>query len=109
MLIDSGGDRQAIYDWVVDNVEYKKVGSGWGNGDTFWACSERYGNCTGISRAVYFPGALGRYSGPLRGSAFRCPVTATPATSAAITAKVQFYLPGSRLGADRCVRGGQAS
>ena len=31
---------------MVDNVEYKKVGSGWGNGDTFWACSERYGNCT---------------------------------------------------------------
>ena len=37
---------RAIYDWVVDNVEYKKVGEGWGNGDTFWACTERYGNCT---------------------------------------------------------------
>ena len=37
---------RAIYDWVVDNIEYKKVGTGWGNGDTFWACSERYGNCT---------------------------------------------------------------
>jgi transglutaminase-like putative cysteine protease len=37
---------RAIYDWVVENVEYKKVGTGWGNGDTFWACSERYGNCT---------------------------------------------------------------
>jgi transglutaminase-like putative cysteine protease len=35
-----------IYEWVVDNVEYKKTGSGWGNGDIFWACSERYGNCT---------------------------------------------------------------
>jgi transglutaminase-like putative cysteine protease len=47
----SKGDGQAdkaraIYDWVVDNVEYKKVGTGWGNGDTFWACNERYGNCT---------------------------------------------------------------
>jgi hypothetical protein len=46
----SRGDRAAtargIYDWVVDNVTYKKVGNGWGNGDTFWACSERYGNCT---------------------------------------------------------------
>jgi len=45
-----GGDKstraRAIYDWVVDNVEYKKVGTGWGNGDTFWACNERYGNCT---------------------------------------------------------------
>ncbi|MFQ5417019.1 MAG: transglutaminase-like domain-containing protein [Myxococcota bacterium] len=37
---------RATYDWVVDNVEYKKVGTGWGNGDTFWACNERYGNCT---------------------------------------------------------------
>lgn len=37
---------RAIYDWVVDNVEYKKIGTGWGNGDTFWACTERYGNCT---------------------------------------------------------------
>jgi transglutaminase-like putative cysteine protease len=37
---------RAIYDWIVDNVEYKKVGTGWGNGDTFWACNERYGNCT---------------------------------------------------------------
>src|SRR5256886_4489847 len=27
-------------------MEYKKVGTGWGNGDTFWACSARYGNCT---------------------------------------------------------------
>ena len=35
-----------IYEWVVDNVEYKKTGTGWGNGDIFWACSERYGNCT---------------------------------------------------------------
>ncbi len=37
---------RSIYDWVVDNITYKKVGTGWGNGDTFWACSERYGNCT---------------------------------------------------------------
>lgn len=37
---------RATYDWVVDHLEYKKVGTGWGNGDTFWACSARYGNCT---------------------------------------------------------------
>jgi transglutaminase-like putative cysteine protease len=30
----------------VDNIEYKKVASCWGKGDTFWACKERYGNCT---------------------------------------------------------------
>ena len=43
---DPAKRARAIYDWVVDNVEYKKVGSGWGTGDTVWACSERYGNCT---------------------------------------------------------------
>jgi len=43
---DPAALARAIYDWVVDNVEYKKVGTGWGNGDTFWACNERYGNCT---------------------------------------------------------------
>lgn len=37
---------KAIYDYVVDNMEYKKVGAGWGNGDTYWACSQKYGNCT---------------------------------------------------------------
>jgi transglutaminase-like putative cysteine protease len=37
---------RAIYDYVVDTMEYKKVGKGWGNGDTHWACSKRYGNCT---------------------------------------------------------------
>jgi hypothetical protein len=37
---------RATYDWVVDNVEYKKTGTGWGNGDTYWACTERSGNCT---------------------------------------------------------------
>lgn len=37
---------RAIYDYVVANVEYKKTGTGWGNGDTEWACTQKYGNCT---------------------------------------------------------------
>ena len=37
---------RSAYDYVVDNMDYKKVGTGWGNGDTYWACSEKYGNCT---------------------------------------------------------------
>jgi len=40
------GRARAIYDYVIDTMEYKKVGTGWGNGDTFWACTARYGNCT---------------------------------------------------------------
>ncbi|MCB0352099.1 MAG: transglutaminase domain-containing protein [Bdellovibrionales bacterium] len=37
---------RAIFDYVVDNMEYKKVGRGWGNGDTHWACTKKFGNCT---------------------------------------------------------------
>lgn len=40
------GRARAIYDFVIEEMEYKKVGDGWGNGDTHWACSEKYGNCT---------------------------------------------------------------
>ena len=37
---------RATYDWLVDHLEYKKEGTGWGQGDVYWACSQRYGNCT---------------------------------------------------------------
>jgi transglutaminase-like putative cysteine protease len=40
------GITRAIYDTVIDTMEYKKTGTGWGNGDTEWACTEQYGNCT---------------------------------------------------------------
>ena len=85
---------RAVYDWVVDNVEYKKEGSGWGNGDTFWACNERYGNCTDfhalfISLArtlgiparfeMGFPVPTDRLRGQIRG--YHC--------------WVEFYLPGA--------------
>lgn len=43
---NDGEKARVIYDYVVDNMEYKKVGTGWGNGDTHWACTEKYGNCT---------------------------------------------------------------
>ncbi len=35
-----------VYQYVLDNMEYKKEGTGWGHGDTAWACSVGYGNCT---------------------------------------------------------------
>lgn len=43
---------RAIYDYVVDTMEYKKVGTGWGTGSTEWACSQRYGNCTDFHALV---------------------------------------------------------
>ena len=53
---------RAIYDYVVDTMAYDKSGTGWGNGDIYWACDAKRGNCTdfhalfiGLSRAVGIP------------------------------------------------------
>ena len=37
---------RAIYDYVVDTMVYDKSGTGWGNGDIYWACDVKTGNCT---------------------------------------------------------------
>ena len=53
---------RAIYDYVVDTMSYDKSGTGWGNGDIYWACDTKRGNCTdfhalfiGLNRAVGIP------------------------------------------------------
>lgn len=83
---------RAIYDWVVDNVEYRKVGTGWGNGDTFWACSERYGNCTDF-HALFV--ALARSEGiPARFEiGFPIPLDRSGGAISGYHCWVQFYLP----------------
>jgi transglutaminase-like putative cysteine protease len=45
----AGTDLQkarAIYDYVFKTMKYDKTGSGWGRGDTMWACDNKRGNCT---------------------------------------------------------------
>lgn len=37
---------RAIYDYVLANMKYDKSGTGWGHGDTLWACDSKRGNCT---------------------------------------------------------------
>jgi transglutaminase-like putative cysteine protease len=83
---------RAIYDWVVDNVEYKKVGTGWGNGDTFWACNERYGNCTDFHSLFI---ALARTEGiPARFEmGFPVPQERSEGEIGGYHCWVQFYLP----------------
>lgn len=43
---ETQGRVRETYQYVMDNMEYKKEGTGWGHGDTAWACSAGYGNCT---------------------------------------------------------------
>jgi transglutaminase-like putative cysteine protease len=35
-----------LYDLVDAHVAYKKIGVGWGRGDSNWVCDSGYGNCT---------------------------------------------------------------
>jgi transglutaminase-like putative cysteine protease len=35
-----------IYDYVFRTMRYDKSGTGWGRGDTLWACDSKRGNCT---------------------------------------------------------------
>jgi transglutaminase-like putative cysteine protease len=84
---------RAIYDWVVDNVAYRKVGTGWGNGDTFWACSERYGNCTDF-HALFI--SLARSEGiPARFEiGFPLPLESSGGEIGGYHCWVQYHLPG---------------
>lgn len=37
---------RALYDYTFSTMRYDKSGSGWGKGDTLWACDAKRGNCT---------------------------------------------------------------
>ena len=37
---------RAIYDYVFTTMRYDKTGTGWGRGDSEWACDSKHGNCT---------------------------------------------------------------
>jgi transglutaminase-like putative cysteine protease len=37
---------RTIYDVVNAHMRYSKEGTGWGRGDSVWACASGYGNCT---------------------------------------------------------------
>jgi transglutaminase-like putative cysteine protease len=54
---------RAFYDFTFDNMRYDKSGSGWGRGDTLWACDSKHGNCTdfhslfiSMARSQHIPG-----------------------------------------------------
>ncbi|HMF11647.1 MAG TPA: transglutaminase domain-containing protein [Gemmataceae bacterium] len=37
---------RVFYDVVNSHMRYSKEGTGWGRGDSDWACDSKYGNCT---------------------------------------------------------------
>lgn len=86
-------EARAIYDYVVDTMEYKKVGEGWGNGDTYWACTEKFGNCTDF-HALFT--SLARYREiPARFEiGFPIPTDRTSGKIGGYHCWLDFYLPG---------------
>jgi uncharacterized protein (TIGR03000 family) len=43
---DQNAAAKMLYDAVDDHMKYSKEGTGWGRGDSVWACDSKYGNCT---------------------------------------------------------------
>jgi transglutaminase superfamily protein len=37
---------RSLYDYTFSTMRYDKTGTGWGRGDTLWACDAKHGNCT---------------------------------------------------------------
>src|SRR5205814_1306066 len=37
---------RGLYDYVFKTMRYDKSGTGWGRGDSVWACDAKHGNCT---------------------------------------------------------------
>ncbi len=87
------GRARAIYDYVLANMEYKKIGTGWGNGDTYWACSEKYGNCTDFHSLFI---SLARAEGIPARFEMGVPIPAgrTSGTIAGYHCWVEFYIAG---------------
>jgi hypothetical protein len=53
---------RALYDYVMDQMRYKKFGDGWGQGNALYACDAKSGNCTdyhayfiGLARSIGIP------------------------------------------------------
>ena len=59
---DDAEAARVLYDVVNAHMRYSKEGTGWGRGDSDWACDSRYGNCTdfhsmfiSLARAQHIP------------------------------------------------------
>jgi len=43
---DQFAAAKILYDVVDNHMKYSKEGTGWGRGDSVWACDSKFGNCT---------------------------------------------------------------
>lgn len=83
---------RAIYNYVFNHVQYDKSGSGWGRGDSVYACQVGKGNCTDFHSLFI---TLARASGiPARFRiGFSLPETSEGTPAGAYHCWAEFYLP----------------
>ena len=93
---------KAIFDYTVDNLEYDKSGTGWGQGDIYYACDKKRGNCTdfhavfiGFARAVGIPAKFQiGFPIPTASTASTASTGRREAEIAGYHCWAEFYVPG---------------
>ena len=80
-----------IYDYVFRTMKYDKSGTGWGHGDTLWACDSKHGNCTDF-HSVFISMARSQKIPARFQIGFPLPADKTSAEIAGYHCWAEFYL-----------------
>lgn len=84
---------RAIYDYVFENMKYDKSGTGWGRGDTLYACNAKKGNCTDF-HALFISMARSQQIPARFQIGFPIPSDKNSGLVAGYHCWADFYLPG---------------
>ena len=84
---------RAIYDYVFENMKYDKSGTGWGRGDTLYACNAKRGNCTDF-HALFISMARSQHIPARFEIGFPIPKDKNSGSVAGYHCWSDFYLPG---------------
>lgn len=79
-----------IYEYVFRTMKYDKTGTGWGHGDTLWACDSKHGNCTDF-HSVFISMARSQKIPARFQIGFPLPVDKTSAESPGYHCWAEFY------------------
>lgn len=83
---------RALYDYTFSTMRYDKTGTGWGRGDTLWACDAKHGNCTDF-HSVFISMARSQRIPAKFEIGFPLPTDKTESDIAGYHCWAEFYLP----------------
>jgi transglutaminase-like putative cysteine protease len=81
---------RAFYDYTFNTLRYDKTGTGWGRGDTLWACDAKHGNCTDF-HSVFISMARSQHIPARFEIGFSVPADKTEADIAGYHCWAEFY------------------